>query len=169
MATQSDLQRARQVARDVRRGAIQDRQGRSAKDAKFTGEKPSAFLYLGVAMVALLKDLLDLVGIGSLPGIGTVVTLCFTFLIWMLLTLFDRSSQGAKSNMMLTRGLVVIGIGLIEALGFGLNFLPIETTMCILLYHLAKKAYQKAIQEAARHSAPDAYESTWAINKKYRV
>ena len=169
MASQNDAQRVRQIGRNISRGKIRDTDGRSAKDAKFTGAKPSAFLYLGVALVALLKDLLDLVGIGSLPGIGTVVTLCFTFLIWMLLTLFDRSSQGAKSNMMLTRGLVVIGIGLIEALGFGLNFLPIETTMVILLYHLANKAYQKAIQEAARHSAPDAYESTWAINKKYRV
>ncbi len=158
MALQNDLERARQVTRNVRRGTIKNQQGQSAKDAKFTGEKPSAFLYLGVAMIALLKDLLDLVGIGSLPGIGFVVTVCFTFLIWMLLFLFDRSSQGAKSNMMLTRGLVTIGFGLVEMVAFGLNFLPIETTMVIVLYQLARKAYKRAREEAGKNPVSDPYE-----------
>ncbi len=112
-----------------------------AAQAKFSGAKPSMFLYLGVGMLALLKDLLDFVGIGSFPGIGTVVTLCVTFLIWMLLTLFDRS--GAKSNKQLARGIVIILIGLIEAIGFGLNFLPIETFMVVALYIMAKSAWRK--------------------------
>src|SRR3972149_2986775 len=56
-------QRARRAIRKV------------APKMKFTGEKPSAMLYLGVAMVALLKDLVDFVGVGSLPGVGTVVTI----------------------------------------------------------------------------------------------
>lgn len=146
MALQNDVQRARQVTRNVRRDV-------STKDAKFAGEKPSAFLYLGVGMVALLKDLLDLVGVGSLPGIGFVVTFCFTFLIWMLLTLFDQSSQGTKSNIQMTRGLVLLSFGLVEALGFGLNFLPIETTMVIVLYHLARKAYRRAREESSRNPA----------------
>ena len=109
--------------------------------AKFSGEKPSLVLYFGVGMLALLKDLLDFVGIGSLPGIGTVVTLCVTFLIWMLLTLFDRS--GAKSNKQLARGIVMILVGLIEGIGFGLNFLPIETFMVVVLYVMAKNAWRK--------------------------
>lgn len=62
----------------------------------------------------------------------------------MLLTLFDRSSRGVGSNIQMARGLVVLGFGLVEAVGFGLNFLPIETTMVIVLYQLAKKAYQKS-------------------------
>lgn len=151
MALQNDVQRARQVTRNVRRDV-------NVKDVKFTGEKPSAFLYLGVAMIALLKDLLDLVGIGSLPGIGTVVTICFSFLIWMLLFLFDKSSQGARSNIQLTRGLVLLGFGLVEAVGFGLNFLPIETTMVIVLYHLAKKAYKRAREAAGKNPVSDPYE-----------
>lgn len=100
-------------------------------------------------MVALLKDLLDFVGVGSLPAIGTVVTICFTFLIWMLLSLFDRSSQYTRSNMHLTRGLVVIGFGLVEAIGFGLNFLPIETAMVIVLYQMAKRAWRTGQKSAA--------------------
>lgn len=137
MALQNDIQRARQVTRNAQRDV-------AAQDTGSTGQKPSASLYLGVGMVALLKDMLDLVGVGSLPGIGTVVTFCFSFLIWMLLTLFDRSSRGVGSNIQMARGLVVLGFGLVEAVGFGLNFLPIETTMVIVLYQLAKKAYQKS-------------------------
>ncbi len=117
---------------------------------KFTGEKPSLFLYGGVGMIALLKDLLDLVGIGSLPAIGTIVTICFTFLIWILLSVFDRSSRGTRSNMQVTRGLVVIFFGMVEALGFGLNFLPIETAMVFVLYISARKAWKEAKEEAEK-------------------
>ena len=127
-------QRARRVIRKV------------APKMKFTGEKPSAMLYLGVAMVALLKDLLDFVGVGSLPGVGTVVTICFTFLIWILLTIFDHS--GGKKDTKLARGFVVLIFGLVEAVGFGLNFLPIETVMVIVVYYMARRAWKKAEKEA---------------------
>ncbi|OGI14635.1 MAG: hypothetical protein A2878_00110 [Candidatus Moranbacteria bacterium RIFCSPHIGHO2_01_FULL_54_31] len=143
------VSRYSQARKDVRSGRVRDGRGRIAANAKFTGEKPSAFLYLGASMIALLKDLLDFVGVGSLPAIGTVVTICFTFLIWILLAVFDRSSQNTRGNMQLTRGLVVIGFGIIEALGFGLNFLPLETTMVIVLYQLARRAYRRA-EEAHR-------------------
>ncbi len=92
----------------------------SARGGKFTGVKPSLLFYLGLFFIALLKDLLDFVGIGSLPGLGTVVTICFSFLIWMLMTLFDRS--GGKSNKKMARGLVLIFFSLVEAIFFGLNF-----------------------------------------------
>lgn len=146
--------RLSRVRQTVRSGNIKDQQGRTAAAAKFTGEKPSALLYLGVSMVALLKDLLDFVGVGSLPAIGTVVTLCFTFLIWMLLSLFDRSSQHTRSNMHLMRGLVVIGFGLVEAVGFGLNFLPIETTMVIVLYQLVNHAWKEEEKKAKKEGRP---------------
>lgn len=140
--------RAHQALRDGLRGKVRDKYGRSIRHAKFTGEKPSFLLYGGVGLIAILKDLLDLIGIGSLPGIGWVVTFCFTFLIWMLLTLFDRS--GGKSNIKLIRGLVTIVFGLIEAVGFGLNFFPIETAMVVVLYILAKRAWKKAKKEAEK-------------------
>lgn len=114
------------------------------KKTKFTGEKPSKILYLGVAMIALFKDLLDLVGIGSLPAIGTVITVCLTFLIWILLLLFDKSGGGKKVNRAMARGILMILIGMVEGLFFGLNLLPIETTMVIVLYILAHRAYKKA-------------------------
>lgn len=108
---------------------------------KFTGEKPSFVLYTFLFILALLKDLLDLAGVGSLPGIGTVVTLCFTFLIWTLLTVFDRS--GGKQNIKMTRGLILVAVGLVEGIGFGLNFLPIQTLTIVALYQLARRAQRK--------------------------
>lgn len=124
------------------------------KGMKFTGEKPSLLLYGGVGLIALFKDLLDLAFIGSLPGIGTIITLCLSFLIWMLLTVFDRSSKGTKGNMQIARGLVVIFFGLVEAIGFGLNFLPIQTAMVFVLYVLARRAWKKAQKEHEKKSAP---------------
>lgn len=141
---------ARQERREARRAAWQSMQAATAK-MQFTGEKPSMLLYLGVAIIAVFKDLLDLVGIGSLPGIGTIITLCFTFLIWILLAIFDRSNQHAKANLGLARGLVVIFFGLVEAIGFGLNFLPIETLMVIVLYRFAKRAWDKAQAASQAH------------------
>lgn len=142
------LEKARQARRDVRSGRTRDKQGRNAQDTKFTGEKPSAMLYLGVSMIALLKDLLDFVGVGSLPGIGFVVTACFSFLIWILLVVFDNSSKGTRHNMRLIRGLVVIAFAAVEGFAFGLNFLPIETTMVIVLYHLARRVWKKEEEKA---------------------
>ena len=113
----------------------------SGKTASFTAVKPSFMLYLGLALVALLKDLLDLVGVGSLPGIGTVITLCFSFLIWILMTMFDKS--GGKQNNQIARSLVLLFLSLLEAIGFGLNFLPIETLTVIALYVMAKSAAKK--------------------------
>lgn len=115
--------------------------GKQAAQMKFSGVQPSKMLYQGLGCIALLKDLLDLVGLGSLPGIGTVVTFCFGFLIWMLMTLFDRS--GGKSNTKMARSLVLLFASLVEALGFGLNFLPIETLTIVALYIMARRAAEK--------------------------
>jgi hypothetical protein len=119
----------------------------NAQKTKFTGEKPSMFLYLGVSMIALLKDLLDLVGVGSLPAIGTVRTACLTFLIWILLLVFDKSGGGKKANRAIVRGLIFIFVGLVEGFIFGLNLLPIETATIVVLYFMARRAYKKAEKE----------------------
>lgn len=123
----------------------------SARGGKFTGVKPSLLLYLGLFFIAFLKDLLDFVGLGSLPGLGTVVTICFSFLIWMLMTLFDRS--GGKSNKKMARGLVLIFFSLVEALFFGLNFLPIQSGTVVVLYIMARSAAKKEEKRLAMEEA----------------
>jgi hypothetical protein len=124
--------------------------GNQVKGMQFTGEKPSFMLYLGLACIALLKDSLDLILVGSLPGIGTVVTLCFSFLIWILMTIFDRS--GGKQNNKMARGLVLMLTSLVEAIGFGLNFLPIETFTVASLYIMARSAWKKEQKRLEKES-----------------
>jgi hypothetical protein len=120
---------------------------KSAQKTKFTGEKPSMILYLGISMIALFKDLLDLVGVGSLPAIGTIITACLTFLIWILFLIFDKSGGGKKANRAIVRGLIFIFVGLVEGFIFGLNLLPIETATIVVLYFMARRAYKKAEKE----------------------
>lgn len=103
-------------------------------------EKTSFFAYLPALIVAMLKDLLDFTGIGSLPGIGFVVTLCFTFLIFMLLLLFTGKNKSTlrKMETMAQRAGILIGGGLFEGLFFGANLLPVETGMVIAIYLVDK-------------------------------
>ncbi len=132
---------------------------KAAGQASFTRKPPSALLYLGLAMIAFFKDLLDLAGLGSLPGVGTVVTACFAFLIWILMVMFDGSGGRLKNK--LARSLVLMGFSLVEGLGFGLNFLPLETGTVVILYVMARSAWKKeserqAKEEQARNQANQA-------------
>lgn len=148
------MQDTRQIRQTIKKGSRA--WGKAVKKTKFTGEKPSMILYLGVSMIALFKDLLDLVGIGSLPAIGTVITFCLTFLIWILFLLFDKSGGGSKANRAMVRGLILIFIGMVEGLFFGLNLLPIETATIIVLYLMARHAYKKAKKEHEKNAEEEA-------------
>lgn len=142
----------RDLQRKMLRANVRNIGKLNAKKMKFTGEKPSMILYLGISMIALFKDLLDLVGIGSLPAIGTVITFCLTFLIWMLFLVFDKSGGGSKANRVIVRGLILIFVGLVEGFFFGLNLLPIETATIVVLYFMARHAYKKAKKEHKEES-----------------
>lgn len=123
---------------------------RQAGKQKFSGEKPSTTLYLGVGAIALFKDLLDLL-IGFLAGVVTVISFCITFLIWMLLFLFDRSGGGANKQMV--RGLILTSVALFEGVGIGFNYLPVEMLSVALLYVLAQRAYLRASKAGAAAEA----------------
>lgn len=57
------------------------------------------------------------------------------------MTLFDHS--GGKQNNKMARGLVLMLVSLVEAIGFGLNFLPLETLTVVALYMMAREAWKK--------------------------
>ncbi len=89
---------------------------------------------------AMLKDLLDFVGIGSLPAIGYVVTLCVSSVIGIMVFIAGSGSKKRNRAKSLIKKLVTLGGGtVVESLLFGLNFLPIETLTVIVLYHIVKK------------------------------
>lgn len=91
--------------------------------------------YVPALAVALFKDILDLVLIGSLPGIGTVVTLIFSMLIFMLLMLSGSSHKYPMQK----KGVMLLLGTLTESFFFGLNFLPIETLTVLAIYWSDKK------------------------------
>lgn len=112
-----------------------------------TGAKPSFLLFGGLALIGLLKDTLDLIGIGSLPALGTVITLCFSFFSFMLLLLFDRS--GSRGNKRLAQGMVATFGALVEGLGFVINFLPLQTLTAVFLYLISYKSWKSSQQASA--------------------
>lgn len=112
-----------------------------------TGEKPSFLLFGGLALIGLLKDTLDLIGIGSLPVLGTGITLCFSFFSFMLLLLFDRS--GGRGNKRLAQGMVVTFGTLVEGIGFVINFLPLQTLTAVFLYLISYKSWKNSQRAAA--------------------
>lgn len=102
----------------------------------------------GIALsVALLKDILDLVGFGSFPAIGTVVTLMASATIALIMFI---TGSGSKAKMI--KGLVksgakrygVLVFGTIIEMIFGIDFLPIETTVVIIVFILTLQERRSA-------------------------
>lgn len=96
--------------------------------------------YIPMFLVAGLKDLLDLTLIGSLYGIGTILSLCCAIAI-ALFSLFTGSSHRAA------KAWLQIGGVTIEAFLFGLNFFPWGTAAVYAMYRMDKKARKKKQEE----------------------
>jgi hypothetical protein len=84
--------------------------------------------------VAMFKDLLDFVFIGSLPVIGTVITAGLSFLIFALL--FLTGSKNQTSRRVIVLGLTTI----VEGIFFGINFFPLETAAVFVIYYLDRNS-----------------------------
>lgn len=125
-ALKDNLEAARQTRKQ---GAVVKHQSENAQQVSFSS-------YFPPFMVALLKDILDFTLIGSLPGLGSVVTFCFSILIFFLMMM-----AGSKSKYSLSKKGVTLMIGTAaEGFLFGLNFLPIETITVLFIYKQDKNA-----------------------------
>jgi len=88
----------------------------------------------GVALAAaILKDLLDYIGVGSLPAIGTIITILVSILIGLMMLLAGSYDTYRATRRILLRYMILIGTTVSEFF-FGLNFIPIETFGVILIY-----------------------------------
>jgi hypothetical protein len=83
-------------------------EGFASEQDKAKKHKPHLILYIPAFSVAIFKDLLDWVGIGSLPAIGTVITIVCSALIFILLLLFKANKNLADSHFLLK--LLIIGL-----------------------------------------------------------
>lgn len=95
--------------------------------------KPGLIQYAPVFILAGFKDSIDLVFLGSLPGPGTVITLCINILIFLLLMSIKGNKQLMDSKWLIRRGLILLGMTLAEFLPF-LNFFPLELTTIFVIY-----------------------------------
>jgi hypothetical protein len=115
-----------------------------AKKAKDIMSAPTEIKAMDVSIygiaftLALLKDLLDLAFIGSLPAIGTVITFCISMAIGAIL-LFDGVSGAQRkiARNLTKRFLVLIAGTMVEGILFGLNFFPFEFFTVGIIYWMA--------------------------------
>lgn len=132
-----EMTRVQAVKREVFRQNIQNQAGERSQRAARKEVRLTS--YAAPLLVAGLKDLLDLVLVGSLPGIGTLVTLCFNLLIFLLFILAERATVRPKSVFLIQAGGAVFFSTLAEGLAFGLNFLPIGLAVIVGIYMREKR------------------------------
>ncbi len=92
------------------------------------------WLYILALFFAIAKDFVDVVGIGSLPALGTVVSICCSIMIFLLILLAEGSSKRRYVKKTVNKYIVLIGGTLVEAFFFGLNLFPIEAITLIVVY-----------------------------------
>lgn len=86
-------------------------------------------------IVAVFKDILDFIGVGSLPVVGTVVT--FMVIIAILMIFFFRAprlSSSPKSVFLFRTAPLLLGGTIAEGFLFGLNLLPLTTAIVMSVY-----------------------------------
>jgi hypothetical protein len=96
----------------------------------------------GIALIlAIFKDVSDLVGLGSLPVIGTLVTAGVSSVIWFIMLI---TWSGAKKKLARYSALI---LGTTIEMFFGLNFFPIETFVVVFVFYLTLKGRRLADME----------------------
>lgn len=99
----------------------------------------SLLAYAGPLIIAGFKDLLDLILVGSLPGVGTILTLCLYLLIFMLFVLSEHATARPKAVFLIQAGGALFFGTAVEGLMVGLNFLPIGLGLIFGIYLREKR------------------------------
>ncbi len=103
----------------------------------------------GIALaLALLKDILDLIGIGSFPAIGTIITFIVSTSIGFIMLVTGSFFTARRAR----RVAILIGGTLAESL-FGINFLPMETIIVILIFKSTLEGRRLKYQEKTTKEA----------------
>jgi hypothetical protein len=127
----------------------------TAKAMLFSIEMRDIF-FIGAIMMAVLKDISDFPGMGSIPVIGTVLTLMasITIIAGMLVSGSYKSGRKNKSNVKraIKRWGTLAGGTLTELL-FGVNFLPVETLTALITFGLMLLERAELKKEEAENNA----------------
>ena len=132
----------------MRRQKIRRTDIKKAEDEAEEAErnKPSLLFYMPAFVLAIMKDLLDLIGVGSIPAIGTVVTILFSIAIFICLILVKANGSVANSRFVIRRLIIFLCVMCIEAFFFVLNFLPIETLTVLVIFLLDRYMTNQQIE-----------------------
>jgi hypothetical protein len=100
-------------------------------------------------MAAMLKDISDYVAIGSLPLIGTALTLMasITIIVGMLVSGSYKSRKKNKALKGSIKKWMILGGGTLMEIVFGINFLPMETITALLTFGLTLMERARIKQE----------------------
>jgi len=95
----------------------------------------SDVLFVIPVSAAVLKDVSDVILIGSLPGLGTVVSICCSITIGLFTIVLGGG--GAKKSAKGSTKIILFLIGgtLVEMVP-GVDFVPVETVTAVLVYIL---------------------------------
>jgi len=110
-------------------------------------DKATFYQYSPLFMLAGLKDALDLVLVGSLPVIGTIVTLCFAVAMFFVLMFSKTNRQLSDNRLLLRLGLVLLLGSMAEGFIFGINFLPMESITVLVMFLMDKSFSDKQIEQ----------------------
>ena len=114
-------------------------------------------------MMALLKDISDFVGIGSIPVIGTAVTLITSITLICAMLICGTPLRSVRKNKKTGRDLALktvqkwgtLAAGTMFELIFGLNFLPIETITAFVIYLFILKERKEAYEAQQEETRDD--------------
>lgn len=148
MPIEQELERAEQLKALRRSFPSSQPKIKKAKQASLLAYiDPFLDWLFGIALaMAILKDILDLIGVGSLPGIGTVVTLIVSGTIGFIMLITGSSGKRGVARSFLKRYGTLVAGTFVELL-FGVDFFPIETAMVIIIYVMTLKERRKSSLE----------------------
>ena len=133
---------------------------RAAEEEEAAGEDDSSSLHLPnkeervrlssyapLLLVATFKDIMDYTMVLAIPGIGTLISICVTLLLFLLL-FFPKKRYRIAGNMRLAiiDALILLGLIPVEGLTFPFNLLPF-TILAVLAIHNFDKKFVRARNE----------------------
>lgn len=102
---------------------------------------PNDLFFFFAIMIALFKDISDFFLIGSIPLIGTIVTILASITLFFAMLISGASFKNFKNKKDNKKLAIKVGkkwgtlaAGTIFEMLFGLNFIPIETISALLIY-----------------------------------
>lgn len=104
----------------------------------------------GIALsLALLKDILDWSLLGSLPLIGTLITFLVSVSIAFIMLITGSRGKSKVAKSLIKRFLVLISGTFVEMIVFGINFLPIESIVVMIVFYmtLVERAHGEALEK----------------------